>query len=151
MPQYSYFLGWDSKNKRAAFWYNRVPNLSSYDWNNQTGIICPNFNTKLEIDPATSLQDPAKWTFGASDIANDDLKVVGANSKYNSLVIMDWGSIIYDFDEEEEGIVTDIQEVKTPIMNTTKVYTLNGVYVGNSVVGLAKGLYIVNGKKYVVK
>ena len=32
-----------------------------------------------------------------------------------------------------------------------KVYNLNGQYVGNTLDGLAKGLYIMNGKKYVVK
>jgi hypothetical protein len=152
MPQYSYFLGWDSKNKRAAFWYNRVPRPDSYDWNNQTGIICANFNTSKTIDPATSLSDPARWILAASDVKNDDLVGVTNNSKYNTLGTMDWGgSVIYDFIDDEEGVVTDIQEAKTPIMSATKVYTINGVYVGNSVVGLAKGLYIVNGKKYVVK
>ena len=34
---------------------------------------------------------------------------------------------------------------------TGKVYNLNGQYVGNTLDGLAKGLYIMNGKKYVVK
>lgn len=152
MPQYSYFLGWDSSKNRAAFWYNRVPKLDSYDWNNQTGIICPNFDTSLLIDPATNLSDPAKWTFKANSIANDDLRVVGGYSKYNSLTTMGLGSIIYDFvDEEDTGIVTEINEVKAQTTGETRVYTINGVYVGNSVKGLTKGLYIVNGKKYVVK
>lgn len=34
---------------------------------------------------------------------------------------------------------------------TGKVYNLNGQYVSNTLDGLAKGLYIMNGKKYVVK
>lgn len=34
---------------------------------------------------------------------------------------------------------------------TGKVYNLNGQYVGNTLDGLAKGLYIINGKKYIVK
>ena len=32
-----------------------------------------------------------------------------------------------------------------------KVYNMSGQYVGNSLNGLGKGMYIVNGKKYVVK
>ena len=31
-----------------------------------------------------------------------------------------------------------------------KVYNLKGQYIGNSVDGLAKGMYIVNGKKIVI-
>ena len=32
-----------------------------------------------------------------------------------------------------------------------KVYNMSGQYVGDSLEGLGKGLYIVNGKKYIVK
>ena len=38
-----------------------------------------------------------------------------------------------------------------PVMGTTKVYNMAGQYVGNSLQGLGKGLYVVNGKKYIVK
>ena len=147
LPQYCYFLGWDSKSNRAAFWYNRVPDLSSYDWNNQTGIICPNFNTSLTIDPATSLSDPARWIFGASDIANDDLK--GGGSGANSITTMTFGGSV-------PMQTTGIQEMTT--LPTAKadhgvVYNINGqvVRTDGSLQGLSKGIYIVNGKKYVVK
>lgn len=33
----------------------------------------------------------------------------------------------------------------------SKVYNLNGQYIGNSTNGLSKGVYIVNGKKTVIK
>lgn len=39
----------------------------------------------------------------------------------------------------------------TPLPNNYKVYNMSGQYVGNSVNGLAKGIYVVNGKKYVIK
>ena len=55
-----------------------------------------------------------------------------------------------------EGETTDIvkidangEEVKD--MSNAKVYNINGQFVGTSLNGLSKGLYIVNGKKYVVK
>jgi hypothetical protein len=54
------------------------------------------------------------------------------------------------------GETTDIvkidangEEVKD--MNNVKVYNINGQLVGTSLDGLSKGLYIVNGKKCVVK
>ncbi len=147
LPQYCYFLGWDSKSNRAAFWYNRVPNPASYDWNNQTGIICPNFNTDLQINPATSLSDPAKWTFGANDIANDDLK--GGGNGANSITTMSFGGSV-------PVQTTGIEEVATqPVVKADRgvVYNINGqvVRTDGSLNGLSKGIYIVNGKKYVVK
>jgi hypothetical protein len=35
--------------------------------------------------------------------------------------------------------------------NGVQVYTLDGRYIGSSLKGLAKGIYIVNGKKTVVR
>lgn len=49
-------------------------------------------------------------------------------------------------------IATDINGidfVSTP--NETRVYTLDGRYVGKSTRGLAKGVYIINGKKTVIR
>ena len=50
-----------------------------------------------------------------------------------------------------EGETTGVAEVTTKAAEKTTVYTADGIYVGNSTKGLAKGLYIVNGKKYIVK
>lgn len=147
MPQYSYFLGWDSENNRAGFWYNRVADKVNYTWNNQTGIICPNFNTSLLIDPATSLSDPARWSVGASDIANDDL--IGVTYPANGYT-WDFGGVapIESTGIEEVATTTTTISVKNGI-----VYNANGqvVRTDGSLEGLSKGIYIVNGKKYVVK
>lgn len=45
-----------------------------------------------------------------------------------------------------------IEKVEQDSKNTVKrVYNLNGQYVGNTTEGLPKGLYIVNGKKMVIR
>ena len=142
MPQYSYFLGWDSKKNKAAFWYNAVAN-DDLSWNNQTGIICPNFNTSLNIDPATGLGDPARWTFSASDCNSDDL--IGVTKKSSMMAF--GGSL---------PSVTGIEEVATAEIKTVNngvVYNINGqvVRTDGDLQGLSKGVYIVNGKKHVVK
>ncbi len=148
MPQYCYFLGWDSKQNKAAFWYNRVEEKDAWNWNNETGIICPNFNTQKTIDPATSLKDPARWILTAGvagankDITCDDFAATGGAKAYT----MDFGAVNYF-----EGEATGVAEVKAKAAEQTDVYTVDGIYVGNSTKGLAKGLYIVNGKKYIVK
>ena len=51
-------------------------------------------------------------------------------------------------------IPTAIEGVNATIMNNGDIYTINGVKVrnaGDSLKGLAKGLYIINGKKLIVK
>lgn len=45
----------------------------------------------------------------------------------------------------------DGESVETAMPTNGKVYNMAGQYVGSSLEGLGKGLYIVNGKKYVVK
>ena len=153
MPQYCYFLGWDKTLNNgqggAAFWYNRVEEKDAWNWNNETGIICPNFNTQKAIDEATSLKDPARWILttksengSKADIQCDDFAATGGAKAYT----MDFGAVNYF-----EGEATGVAEVKAKAAEQTDVYTADGIYVGNSTKGLAKGLYIVNGKKYIVK
>ena len=152
LPQYCYFLGWDSKNSRAAFWYNRVPNLASQDWNNQTGIICPNFNTSKTIDPATSLSDPARWILTASDVKNDDLIGVTQGAKTNTETAMEEGGAIFSVDVVVNGIgKINTDDASDGIERADVVYDLRGVRMNQPLKSLPKGIYIVNGKKYVVK
>lgn len=51
-----------------------------------------------------------------------------------------------------EGVVSGIENINSATAQANgKVYTLAGQYVGNSTKGLMKGIYVVNGKKIVVK
>lgn len=151
MPQYCYFLGWDSKANRAAFWYSAVQDKSGWNWNNETGIICPNFDTDTEIHKATKVEDPARWTItnasGVSSLSSDDFPAgtgVGGAKSYT----MDFGATNY-FEWDEATGVSEM--VVKPLFEETKVYDANGRYMGSSLQNLPKGVYIVNGKKYVVK
>lgn len=153
IPQYSYFLGWDSNANRATFWYSAQQDKTGWNWNNETGIICPNFvNLTAEqqkIHKATAVADPARWTLvtqaGASLLGSDDFRTASGAKSYD----MESDGISMVGDSE----VTGIEEIvpATTESETVSVYNVNGVFMGNSVEGLAKGIYIVNGKKYVVK
>ena len=48
-----------------------------------------------------------------------------------------------------DGETTDINSIETNATVNGKVYNLNGQYVGNSLNGLKKGIYVVNGKKVI--
>ena len=80
---------------------------------------------------------------------DDDFGATGTSAKY--MFMLDDDIIETD---EEGNVVTAIKQldgemVATPV--NTKVYNMAGQYVGNSLQGLSKGLYIVNGKKIIVK
>lgn len=49
------------------------------------------------------------------------------------------------------GQTTTISSLMSGKTMTGKVYNLNGQYVGTSLEGLAKGIYVMNGQKFVVK
>ena len=58
------------------------------------------------------------------------------------------------FDEDIEGEMTDgivNTEFIKSLAGDSKVYNINGQFVGTSINGLAKGVYVVNGRKFVVK
>ena len=48
-----------------------------------------------------------------------------------------------------DGETTSINNIETNATVNGKVYNLNGQYVGNSINGLKKGIYVVNGKKVI--
>ena len=153
MPQYCYFLGWDKTlnggKGGAAFWYNMVDDKTAdeWNWNNGTGIIIPNWEKKSAterlIHSATESKDPARWIIHS--LTGDDISKTQGAKKYS----MDFGDNLPD--DEEDGIVTGVNEVLSSETTRGHVYNLQGESVGDSLRGLSKGVYIVNGKKYVVK
>ena len=154
MPKYSYFLGWDSTKKRAAFWYNAVNNTQHWTWNNETGIILPNFVTaeqEIKITAAEDLENPARWVINLKN--GDDFPKTA--SVKNHVTAMDFGGSAKLFDGDATVIIkvdNDVIDPSTIHFNSNKgVYSLSGQYMGKSTDGLKKGIYIVNGKKMVIK
>ena len=152
IPQYSYFLGWDSENSCAAFWYSGVQDKTGWNWNNETGIIMPNFDTNTLIDPASGLDDPARWTItnasGVSALKSDDFPSSQDAKGYS----MEIGGTNF-FDGQESGEINAIDELPQQVedVQSTAIYTLSGSYVGTTTSRLAKGVYVRNGKKIVIK
>ena len=155
MPQYCYFLGYDSAKKKAVFRYSHVLDKDGWNWNNETGIICPNFDTSLTIHQASTMNDPARWVFNPNnktDNVNDFVKCddfpAGSSSSGSAK------QFTMDFGASSDNVITGISEMKVlpeATAKDTNIYTLDGISVGTSVKNLPKGIYIVNGKKYVVK
>lgn len=69
------------------------------------------------------------------------------NKKDNILFLED----VYFSQSTRRAIATFINQTDTTTAKEKKVYTLDGRYVGNNTRGLAKGVYIINGKKTVIR
>lgn len=159
----------------ALFAKNKNANTPDYAnvmyWNNNSCVICPNMlksNDKLEtkqyynlgkgshnglIDLATGKQ-AAQWKIYGENVTatlTDDLY---HSSSVSSALTSAPMAMMFGMDmlNNSEGETTSIKVDGVEIMPTVKrIYSLNGQYVGDSLEGLAKGVYIVNGKKVMVK
>lgn len=175
IPQYAYFLGWDSSLNKgkggAAFWYNRVLDKSQWAWNNETGIICANWPKDQLISKATSLNSPARWVVTDAEgkaeptaepvqVANDDFGQTSSSQPAgvragsttmlfgNSMLVHNGQDGIDDVVSDDAGIPDAINGVNANSVNG-KWYNVNGQRMNG--VPVQSGVYIVNGKKYVVR
>ena len=64
--------------------------------------------------------------------------------------IENMGLIQLSFTYSTNGGIKKIETAEQKLVDT-RVYNLNGQYVGTTLNGLSKGVYIVNGKKMIVK
>ena len=74
---------------------------------------------------------------------------VTLNYTDNSSDTMDMSLVSLSFTYGESTGIGQVEQLKEALQG--KVYNLNGQLVGNSVEGLPKGVYIVNGKKVIIK
>lgn len=98
---------------------------------------------------------------GTTDKLNGTLKIVFADGRDDDDFPAAAARYSFAFDDDiveyddmgNEATAIDKLDGEdiTPLPNNYKVYNMSGQYVGNSVNGLAKGMYVVNGKKYVIK
>ena len=74
---------------------------------------------------------------------------VTLNYTDNTSDMMDRSLVSLSFGYGESTGIGQVEQLKEALQG--KVYNLNGQLVGNSVEGLSKGVYIVNGKKVIIK
>ncbi len=129
IPQYSYFLAAPEGTKYPKY-YREMANPATGKWTLYTAIITPDANAinNIEALNGAKVQNSANVAFG-------EWEQVEATAIEEIIA-----------DAKEKG-----QEVREVYMNV--VYNINGqvVRTDGQIEGLPKGLYIVNGKKYVVK
>ena len=179
IPPFSYFLGYTTKAcfiyadyTTEAFEQNKNANTPDYKnvmlWNNNSCIICPNMLSSSAtnagyyslgkgthdglITPASNKQ-AAQWKiYGESvtPILSDDLYHSSSVASQPAMAMM-FGMDMMMIGANGEA--TPIERVNGVDVKTisSRVYSLSGQYVGDSLEGLEKGIYIQNGKKVMVK
>ena len=129
IPQYSYFLAAPEGTKYPKY-YREMANPATGKWMLYTAIITPDEDAinNIEALNGAKVQNSANVAFG-------EWEQVEATAIEEIIA-----------DAQEKG-----QEVREVYMNV--VYNINGqvVRTNGQIEGLPKGLYIVNGKKYMVK
>lgn len=160
LPHYSYFLGWDSQNNCAKFYYHNG-NFDTIDnemrWANGTGVIVPVLAGDLsegkfryDVTVASDMANPAQWKL-LETFADDSFKHTGGGTAKQYVMDFNAPDMIAVDDSEVTGIANVDATDNVVINGSADVYTVNGQKVGTSLEELPKGIYIVNGKKFIVK
>ena len=148
MPQYCYFLGWDNKNKCVTFyWKDNNVNPGELSWNPYTAVIVPNFVNQGFHTPNGSFET-VHYNYKDNKIGENDnyAGTTTSNSKKMSLA--------FNYLEDDNS-VTEIERIHLngQNVNNSYIYNMNGQIVGKNgdTPKLSKGIYIINGKKHIVK
>jgi len=144
LPKYAYYIG--TKNKKS-YWF-RLTSDKVWKWNPYVCIIGAMGNVELKDSTVQNIKGQLTYkyiSYGSN--LDDDLfsKTTGANIAANYL--MAFGH------DDDDLVITGIKEVDADVVEEAsadeKVYTIGGQRVNAAT--LKRGIYIKNGKKFVVK
>lgn len=145
IPAYSYFMG-RSKSQQKNIWFYIPTEDTKIAWPQYIAIIAANATCEEFIPTGEEAKDKGLNPSVIFENAQcDDIIAGTAAAKYQMT-----------FGVEDDTETTGISEVNTGstvegVSAKGKVYNINGQYVGNTLDGLSKGVYVVNGKKYVIE
>ena len=145
IPQNAYYLGKAKSGGKHKFFKHTAS--TPKNWSKNACIILANLDAPVggQHLSSQSIYDYF-WKTNASTAKDDSFKSADGEAKSGTF------DLLFD-----EGEVTGIREIESTkpaesvMIGNGKVYSVNGQYVGNSLNGLSKGMYIVNGKKFIVK
>lgn len=156
LPEYCFYMS-------HGTWYR---NLSDqYTWQAYKCVIIP--TVEVEGGKGEGYRDESRSNYpkitDGKDLLDSELKIGFADGRDDDdfknyqqakyvFVFDDEGITEYDENGEMVTAIDNLDgEDTTVAKGDGKVYNMSGQYVGSSINGLAKGMYIVNGKKIVVK
>lgn len=152
VPTYSYFLGWDNTKNNVNFFY-QTEKPTIMNWNPYTctiGHYSPDEVTWTQVEGATS-----RWSFSCDTSDTDNRSsnkdnMPGTTSQPAGAKGM---NLYFGADNTTTSIDAISSEGGIKTIPVADVYNLNGQIVrhAGTLQGLTKGVYIIGGKKYIVK
>ena len=142
IPMYSYYLG-KSKNGSHNFFRAVGDGIA---WNIYSAIITPLSTLEYNLNSDASKDNITNIKLDVTDNTDDLVILAGESTAANA------GKPLTFLLDENNGTVTGIKEISSSSCYADgRIYTLGGQFVGASFKGLPKGVYVKDGKKYVVK
>jgi hypothetical protein len=152
IPRYSFFL---KKESGKPEYYNKIKishkkSETSTDWEPFTAVIGGKCNNQA-VEYLTLNKD------GNEGLKGMTTYFVSINNQNDEFIHVNQNNVKYSFTfEDEDGFdeAVSIDKIDGKIVNGMEdgqVYSVTGQYVGKNINGLSKGLYIINGKKVVIK
>lgn len=147
VPENAYFLGYSPSAKTSKFYRCTAPN--KYKWPAYTAIIGI-VQSKEELEHKDANQHiidqlEINYTLTNDRFVESEMANPVAGAKITTLEGM-----VEDY-EDEMGTPNVIINIAGEDMNSSEIYNINGQRVNGNIKNLGKGLYIVNGKKMIVK
>lgn len=142
VPAHAYYLGIKKGETERRFFYQGNTASTKDAWNDHTAIVMANPTLKL-IGTGDDDGQKRHYEFTAPDDGDGIIDVTSGTSKPNVVCFFGEGSTA--------TAITNINGKEIPF--SANVYNMNGQLVSRdgNLKGLPKGIYIVNGKKYIVK
>ena len=106
-------------------------------------VVFANNKQTVKIDGNVSDKIVTEITFDGDNVT---LNYADNSSETKDMSLV---SLSFSYSYDSTTGINKIEEVKKSLQG--KVFNLNGQLVGNSLEGLSKGIYIVNGKKVIIK
>lgn len=142
IPKFSYYLG-KSKNGSHNFFRAVGDGIA---WNIYSAIITPLSTLEYNLNSDASKDKITNIKLDVTDNTDDLVILAGESTASNA------GKPLTFLLDENNGTVTGIKEISSSSCYADgRIYTLGGQFVGASFKGLPKGVYVKDGKKYVVK
>jgi len=155
IPAYTYFIG-RSKSQGKNIWFYNPDNTAKIAWPQYVAVIFANASVKTKVPTAYEAKlngtNPGIYFEGEADGETNDGKPKSDDFTTGTGTGAKSYQMVFDTDGSETTGISDIGADEADGFRADgKVYNISGQYVGNSLSGLSKGIYIVNGKKYVVE
>lgn len=139
MPMYSFFISKTKSNPRHLLYRTMTDGVK---WNALTSII--GGNSSAQYMNLSRNEGDMTNVYVDFQCDNDAFEDINGNSKKTILAM--------DFAEEHGGTTGITDYTSVPQENAKRgVYSLDGRFVGTRTDNLPKGIYVANGKKYIVK